>query len=54
MSEIVQRLTPDDLYAVAGWLSSQPLPDDPLPAAKLPASMPMDCGSVPATAETAR
>lgn len=54
MSEIVQRLTPDDLYAVAAWLSSQPLPDDPLPAAKLPASMPMDCGSMAAAAETVR
>jgi cytochrome c553 len=54
MSEIVQRLTPDDLYAVTDWLSSQAVPDDSAPAAALPAPMPMDCGSVAAATEMQR
>ncbi|HEY9546628.1 MAG TPA: c-type cytochrome [Solimonas sp.] len=48
MGQIVQRLTPADLYAVTDWLSSQPLPEDPLPAEGLPAHLPIACGSVPA------
>lgn len=47
MSRIVQRLTPADLYAVTDWLSSQPLPEDALPADALPTSLPLACGSVP-------
>src|SRR3546814_3111406 len=35
MGQIVQRLTPADLYAVTDWLSSQPLPEDPLPAEEI-------------------
>lgn len=44
MAVIAQRLTPDDVSAVAGWLSSQPV-REALPAASLPAPLPMECGS---------
>ncbi len=46
MAEIAQRLSPDDIGAVASWLAAQPVPRD---AKALPASTkaaPMECGSV--------
>jgi cytochrome c553 len=45
MSTIARRLTPQDVSAVAAWLSSQPAPLDsrPAPQARLP--LPLECGS---------
>jgi cytochrome c553 len=45
MREISQRLTPDDLVAVAAYLVSQPVPHGRRPAASLSSPPPMDCGS---------
>lgn len=44
MADIARRLTPEDVSAVAGWLSSQPV-REAVPAASLPAPMPLKCGS---------
>ena len=44
MGEITRRLSPQDVVAVATWLSSQPVPQS-LPASSLPAKPSMDCGS---------
>ena len=38
-------LSPEDLNAVATWLSAQPLPADPKPIAKLPQPPQVACGS---------
>ncbi len=45
MAAVAKQLTPEDVSAVATWLSSQPLPTDPKPAAQLPQPLPLDCGS---------
>ena len=47
MADIAQRLTPEDVSAVAAWLASRPLPASTQPAASLPAALPLECGSVP-------
>lgn len=47
MAQVAQRLSPEDLTAVAAWLAAQPLPADPHPAPALPREMPMACGSAP-------
>lgn len=44
MAQIAQRLTPDDIGAVATWLAAQPVVDA-RPAASLDAPLPLDCGS---------
>ena len=46
MAEVAHRLAPEDVDAVAAWLSAQPLPADPRPAASLPHPPPLECGSV--------
>lgn len=45
MKTIAQQLQPEEVHAVASWLSAQPLPADPHPAAQLLAAMPLECGS---------
>ncbi len=45
MADIARTLSPDDLTAVAGWLSSQPLPADTKPARALPKPPAIACGS---------
>ncbi len=45
MAAIAQRLAPDDLNAVAVWLSSVPVPADAKPAARLERAPPIACGS---------
>jgi cytochrome c553 len=40
-------LTPQDIRAVAAWLSSQPPPANMAPAASLPGKLPLACGSQP-------
>lgn len=44
MGEITRRLSPQDVVAVATWLSSQPVSHS-LPAGSLPAKPSMECGS---------
>ena len=44
MGEITRRLSPQDVVAVATWLSSQPVKVG-LPAGSLPAQPTMECGS---------
>ncbi len=47
MADIARRLTPDDVSAVAAWLSTRPVP---APAHAAPPSaepLPLECGSVP-------
>ena len=54
MKEVVDRLSLDDLNAVASWLAAQPLPASSKPAAELPAPAPgavtLTCASAPAAA----
>ena len=45
MADVANRLTPEDLTAVVGWLASQPLPAHPKPIAALPQPAPIACGS---------
>jgi cytochrome c553 len=47
MARIVARISPQDLSAIAGWLSSQPLPVNTAPVAPLAQAQPLKCGSVP-------
>lgn len=44
MADIARRMTPEDVSAVAGWLSSQPV-RSATPSSGLPAPPPMECGS---------
>jgi cytochrome c553 len=45
MADIAQRLSPEDLTAVVGWLASQPVPANAKPIAALPQAAPIACGS---------
>jgi len=45
MHDIASHLSEHDITAIAAWLSSQPGPADPTPAA--PSPLPLACGSVP-------
>jgi cytochrome c553 len=45
MGTIANRLSPDDVSAVAAWLAAQDVPRDGAPAARLAAPLPLDCGS---------
>ena len=45
MGEIARRLSPDDLNAMATWLSSQPVRHAVAKADSLPRPLPMQCGS---------
>lgn len=47
MADIAQRLTPDDVSAVAAWLASRTLPTPAKAVTELPEPLPLDCGSVP-------
>lgn len=46
MAEIAKRLDPSDVGAVTAWIASRPYPEDPRPAATLPAELPLECGVV--------
>lgn len=52
MADVARRLSPDDVGAVASWLSSQPWPAGGKPAAGLPGPLPLPCGGVPGQAAT--
>jgi len=45
MGEIAKRLAPEDVSAMAVWLSAQPVGGGPAPAGSLAAKAPMQCGS---------
>ena len=47
MAQVAEKLTPEEIGAVASWLAAQPVPQPAHPAAALPAPLPMDCGGVP-------
>ncbi|MDB5870520.1 MAG: putative cytochrome c, partial [Polaromonas sp.] len=51
MKEVVARLSPEEINAVASWVAAQPLPASTHPATSLPALAPgataIDCGSAP-------
>lgn len=44
MADVARRMTPEDVSAVAGWLSSQPV-RSATPAVSLPEPPPLECGS---------
>ena len=46
MAQIAQRLSPQDVNAVAHWLAAQPVPAAAQAAAALPGPAPMRCGSM--------
>ncbi|MBV5287950.1 MAG: c-type cytochrome [Methyloversatilis discipulorum] len=46
MAQIAQRMSADDIQAVAHWLSSQPVPQGGKPAARLDKPLPIRCGGV--------
>jgi cytochrome c553 len=45
MAQITQRMTPEDVSAVAAWLASRPLPPSAKPADHIALPLPMRCGS---------
>lgn len=47
MADIARALTPQDVSAVAAWLSTRPVPVPAKAAESLPAPLPQECGSVP-------
>ena len=47
MASVAKALSPEDISAVAAWLSAQPLPSPAKPMAKLDAPLPVQCGGVP-------
>jgi cytochrome c553 len=54
MREVADKLTPDDVAALAAWLVAQPLPADAKPAAALPNTLPLDCGGLTPKPERVR
>jgi cytochrome c553 len=46
MATIAQRLQPQDIAAIAQWISSQPIPQHAKPASALPGKLPMPCGGL--------
>ncbi len=47
MAQVMQRLTDDDIGALAAWLAAQPVPAGARPAAPHAQPLPLDCGSGP-------
>jgi cytochrome c553 len=45
MAQVAQKLTPEDIAAVAGWLAAQPVPQPAHPAAGIAQPLPLPCGS---------
>jgi len=45
MKRVAERLSDDDITAVAAWLSQQPAPKDPAPVSASQVRMPFACGS---------
>jgi cytochrome c553 len=53
MAQIAERLSPEDVAAVAAWLAAQPMPVDTHPANAFTAPPPLECGGLMPTAERA-
>lgn len=53
MAEVAKRLTPEDVAAVAAWLSSQPVSQAGPPEPAVTGPLPMRCGSQPYTGKEA-
>ena len=47
MGDIARKLTPQDVSAVAAWLSTRAVPVPARAADSLPAPLPLECGSAP-------
>lgn len=47
MAQVVQRLSGEDISAVASWLAAQPVPADATAVAPAAVKLPLACGSVP-------
>jgi cytochrome c553 len=47
MAVVAKALSPEDVSAVAAWLSAQPVPTPAKPIEKLDAPLPLQCGGVP-------
>ena len=47
MADVAKALLPEDVSAVAAWLSAQPVPTPAKSIAKLDAPLPVKCGGVP-------
>jgi cytochrome c553 len=45
MAQITERLTNEDISAVAAWLASRPIPPSAKPVEQVPLPLPMLCGS---------
>lgn len=46
MAEVAQRLSPQDISALANWLAAQPVPADARPAVSVAQPLPLACGSL--------
>ena len=46
MARVAQKLSAEDVGAIASWLSAQPLPANPHAVLSSPDKRPLDCGSV--------
>ncbi|RPH46872.1 MAG: cytochrome c4 [Burkholderiales bacterium] len=46
MATIARRLPPNDIAAVTAWLAAQPVAPGARPAARAPATLPLDCGGL--------
>jgi cytochrome c553 len=51
MKLVAQRLSTEDVGAVAQWLAAQPVPEHGKPAARLQTRLPAPCGGVPGPVE---
>ncbi|MDB5967951.1 MAG: cytochrome c4 [Hydrocarboniphaga sp.] len=53
MAQIAERLSPEDVAAVAAWLAAQPMPADTHPATAFAAPPPLACGGLMPAVERA-
>jgi cytochrome c553 len=53
MAQVAQRLSPEDLGAVAAWLAAQTMPADTHPAAAFASPPPLECGGLSPAAGSA-
>lgn len=51
MAEVARRLAPEDVPALTAWLASQPVPPGMKPEPARPRELPLQCGSVTASAK---
>jgi cytochrome c553 len=46
MAQVAQKLSAEDVGAIASWLAAQPLPSNTHAAMALPEKRPLNCGSL--------